>query len=138
MGNDPTDCSSLVPVSKKSKEILKTDKLEALADKGYFSADNIKSLHDNGIDAFISEPKHGMPGKNGIPAPEFHESRFRYSRETDTYTCPQGNEMHASGKVKRRGNKTFTKYTTGSCPSCPVRVKCTGSRSGRKMMRREH
>ncbi len=59
LDNDPTDCSSMVPMSEKSREILEADNLEALADKGYFSGENIKTLHDKGIDAFISEPKHG-------------------------------------------------------------------------------
>ena len=88
--NDPTDCASMVPMSEKSMKMLETDDLEALADKGYFSAENIKELHDKGIKAFIPEPKHGMPHKKtGVPAPEFHESRFRYNKEDDTYTCPQ-------------------------------------------------
>ena len=39
--------SSMVPMSTKSREILEADNLESLADKGYFSADNIKSLHSS-------------------------------------------------------------------------------------------
>ena len=137
MGNDPTDCHSMVTMSMKSREMLKTDDLEVLADKGYFSADNIKTLNDEGIDAYISEPKHGISGKNGIPAPEFHESKFRYSSENDTYTCPQGNEMHFFRKLNK-GDKTYTVYTTPACVTCPVRSRCTRSVTGRKISRWEH
>ncbi len=132
LDNDPTDCSSMVPMSEKSREILEADNLESLADKGYFSGENIKTLHDKGIDAFISEPKHGMPGKSGIPAPGFHEAKFMYNVENDTYVCPQGNEMHFSEKLKNHGNKTYRIYTTDACSSCPVRLKCTTLKKGRQ------
>ncbi len=135
--NDPTDCSSMVPMAMNAREILKTNDLEALADKGYFSADNIKTLSDEKIDAFISEPKHGISGKKGIPAPEFHESKFTYNVKNDTYMCPQGNEMHFFGKLKR-GDKTYAVYTTTACTTCPVRSRCTKSVTGRKISRWEH
>ncbi|MHB1440801.1 MAG: IS1182 family transposase [Cuniculiplasma sp.] len=136
--NDPTDCSSMVPMSEKSREMLETDDLEALADKGHFSAENIKELHDKGIKAFIPEPKHGMPHKKtGVPAPEFHESRFRYNKEDDTYTCPQGNIMHFMSK-RRNEKKLFLVYGTGACAQCPVKSRCTTSKNGRRMYRWEH
>ena len=137
VGNDPTDCSSMVPMSMKSGETMKADNLEVLADKGYFSADNIKTLHDEGTDAYISEPKHGMPGKSGIPAPEFHESKFTYNIKNDAYACPQGNEMHFFRKLNS-GNKTYNVYSTPACLSCPVRSRCTRSVTGRKIFRWEH
>ena len=137
VGNDPTDCSSMVPMSTKSTEVMKAKNLEVLADRGYFSADNIKALHDDGINAFIPEPKHGMPKKSGIPAPKFHESKFKYSIKNDTYVCPQGNGMHFFRKLKR-GDKTYMIYATPSCLSCPVRSRCTGSVTGRKISRWEH
>jgi transposase len=138
LDNDPTDCSSMVPMSEKSREILEADNLESLADKGYFSGENIKSLHDKGIDAFISEPKHGMPGKSGIPAPGFHEAKFMYNVENDTYVCPQGNEMHLAKKWKNKKKQLFGIYRTNACAACPMKTKCTTSKSGRQIYRWEH
>lgn len=136
--NDPTDCSSMIPVAKKSKEIFEVDHLEALADKGYFSTNNIKTLKVEGIDAYISEPKHVIPDKKVIPTPEFYESKFKYNKEKDVYICPQMNEMNVFGKKKSNGNKTYIVYKTSSCLSCQVRMKCTESKSGRKIYRWEY
>lgn len=95
--DNPNDSASLVPTSVNSKEFLQSTNLESLADSGYFSMENVRSLHGSGIDAYIPEQKFGMPKKeSGIPAPRFHESRFVYDRETDVYKCPSGNTLKKS------------------------------------------
>ncbi|MHB8544763.1 MAG: IS1182 family transposase [Leptospirales bacterium] len=137
VNGNPTDCASLIPMSESSGEMLETDDLEILADKGYFSANNIKALHDKGMKAFIPEPKHSMPDKKtGIPAPEFHESRFKYNKDDNTYACPQGNIMHFMNNT-RNEKKVFMVYGTGACAQCPVRSRCTASKKGRRIYRWE-
>ena len=61
--SDPTDYASLVPLTESSKEFLGSDKMESLSDRGYFSMNNVKSMADDDIDAYIPEAKHGMPDK---------------------------------------------------------------------------
>lgn len=103
--SDPTDYASLVPLTESSKEFLGFDKMESLSDRGYFSMNNIKSMADDSIDAYIPEARHGMPDKTtGIPKPEFHESRFLYNSGKDIYICQENKEMHSlrnqnTGKV---------------------------------------
>ncbi len=137
--DDPTDFASLVPMSERSKEILHSEDLESLSDKGYFSLENVKDLNDRKISAFIPEQKHGVPdGKSGIPAPEFHESKFTFNPGNSTYTCPQGNVMHNTGNRTNAKKQVFRIYATRSCSSCPVRSKCTSSKSGRQISRWIH
>ena len=137
--NDPTDYASLVPLIESSKEFLGSSKMESLSDKGYFSLDNVKSVADNGIDAYIPEAKHGMPDKKtGIPKPEFHESRFIYNSEKDICICPEKNEMHYLRNQKTVRGVKYRIYTTAACESCPVRTGCTESKRGRWILRWEH
>lgn len=67
--------------------------MESLSDKGYFSMGNVKSMAEDGIDAYIPEAKHGMPDKKtGMLKPECHESRFVYNSEKDIYMFPEKKE----------------------------------------------
>ena len=129
--NDPTDYASLVPLTESSKEFLGSDKMESLSDKGYFSMGNVKSMAEDGIDAYIPEAKDGMPNKKtGMPKPEFHESRFVYNSEKDIYMCPERKEMHYLRNQKTVKGLKYRVYATAACESCPVRTGCTEFRRG--------
>ena len=132
LDNDPTDYASMVPMSERAKEILQSEDMESLADKGYFSFENVKGLSDGGITGYIPEARHGMPDKKtGIPAPEFHESKFLYDKENDTYRCPQGETMAYLRNQKTIMGTVFRIYSTEACASCLLRSKCTSSKRGR-------
>ncbi len=123
-------------MSVRSKEFLQSDDIESLADRGYFSMENVKSLSGSGIDAYIPEAKHGMPGKKtGIPKPEFHESKFSYDGEKDLYICPTGKEMRYLRNQKTMRGMKFWIYATNAY--CPVKSGCTRSKRGRWIWRWE-
>ena len=80
-----------------------------------------------------------MPNKKtGMPKPEFHESRFVYNSEKDTYMCSEKKEMHYFRDQKTVKGLKYIVYVTASCESCPVRTGCTESRRGRWIWRWEH
>ena len=136
--DDPNDSASLVPMSVNSKEFLQSTNLESLADSGYFSMENVRSLHGSGIDAYIPEQKFGMPKKeSGIPAPRFHESRFVYDRETDVYKCPAGNTLKKSPGLIKLNGKPYHTYFTSACTGCTFHAECTGGKY-RRIMRWDH
>ena len=137
--NDPTDYASLVPLTGSSREFLGSDGMESLSDRGYFSMDNVKTLSDQKVDAYIPEAKHGMPNKKtGIPKPEFHESKFTYNSERDIYMCPEKNEMHYLRNQKTMRGVKYRIYSTTACETCPARSGCTESKRGRWIWRWEH
>ena len=137
--SDPTDYTSLVPLTESSKEFLRSDKMESLSDRGYFSMNNVKSMGDDGIDAHIPEARHGMPDrKTRIPKPEFHESKFLYNSWKDIYMCPKNKEMHYLRNQKTVKGLICRIYASATCESCPVRTGCTESRRGRWIWRWKH
>jgi len=63
----------------RAKETLGVEKLEVLADKGYYDAEQIKECVDHGIIPYIPEKDIGTD----LPQIPFPESVFRYDEEKD-------------------------------------------------------
>lgn len=55
--NEGTDYGQLSEMARRAKEILEVEKLEALADKGYHSAEQIKQCVKDGVIPYIPEPE---------------------------------------------------------------------------------
>jgi transposase len=137
--NEGEDRNQLSKMAKGTKETLGVDDLEVTADKGFSNSLEIKECVDNGITPYV--PEQGDGGRyrrTGVPEPTFHNDRFVYSPDKDTYVCPAGNEMRfwrvdsdTAGRVRRI-------YRTGACNGCPFRNRCTNSKSGRLIRRWEH
>ena len=56
---------------------------------------------------------------------------FTYNKESDTYTCPQGQELTLHQKDFKHNGATYNKYKCHECDGCPIRTKCTKSKTGR-------
>jgi hypothetical protein len=82
--NEGTDYNQLGEMAERAKE-----KLEVLADKGYYDAEEIKKCVDQGIIPYIpGKGSHKCAGRD-LPQIPFPESKFRYDREKDSYICPR-------------------------------------------------
>ena len=75
----------------KTKELLKVDKMNVLADKGYHTGDQIQQCVENDITTFVS-PKEPATKDIGL----YPITMFTYDKETDTYTCPQGSILQTT------------------------------------------
>jgi transposase len=142
--NIAPDNVQLSPISKGAKETLGVEKLDVTADKGFFSATEIKQCVDNGIKPYILEPKKSTAGKAksaGIPTPEFYEEKFIYDKETDTYICPAGERLDFRTWDRKQPERLVSRiYRTNACKRCPFfMTKCTKNRiHGRMIKRWEH
>lgn len=67
--NEGTDYGHLSKMARRAKEILEVEKLEALADKGYHSAEQIKEFVDEGIIPYIPEPERKATLEGEVPCP---------------------------------------------------------------------
>lgn len=135
------DTHSLGPMALQTRELLKLDHMNVLADKGYHTGEQLKHCHENGITTYVS-PKAPATKDIGL----YPNSAFIYDSENDVYICPQGHQMHTKGtwhhhSNKRKGNYPyqFQRYTTPGCKSCPARHLCTKSKTnGRYIDRSEY
>lgn len=132
--NEETDYNQLSEMAGRAKGILVVEKLEVLADKGYFAADQIKECVDNGITPYIPEPERVPSQAKNAPGRLFLENEFRYDREKDSYICPQGSELAFRRKVEHKGKVTRI-YQGRECLGCAVKARCTNSLKGRTISR---
>jgi transposase len=139
---DVNDTHALGPMALKTKELLKVDKMNVLADKGYHTGDQIQQCAENNITTFVS-PKEPSTKDIGL----YPISMFYYSKESDTYTCPQGSVLQTNNTWYQHSEKhhkegtgfRFRRYITKDCKTCSSRPKCTqGKRNGRAIDRNEN
>ncbi|MBM3120438.1 MAG: IS1182 family transposase [Chloroflexi bacterium] len=136
VSNEGTDYSHLSEMAQRAKEILRVEKLEALADKGYYSGEGVKECVEMGVIPFIPEPEREAP-PGGVPQPEFYENKFQYDREGDKYICPCGCELTFRRDSTQNG-KVMKIYQGQECWCCEMKAKCTNNLNGRIISRWEH
>ena len=139
--NAPADNCQLSPIAKDAKDMLGAERLDAVADKGFFSFIQIKECVDNGITPYVPEQNRygvGFVKKKGVPTREFHVDKFVYDKGTDTFVCPAGNKLVFS-YLDYAHQKNIRVYGTDACFSCEFfMTKCTLNKRGRTVWRWEH
>jgi transposase len=130
--NEGNDRSQLSPMSKKAKAALGTDKLEVLADSGYFSGEEILECGKAGITVALAKPlTSGNRLKN-----MFVKEDFRYVANDDVYICPAGERLvHHFTNVEK--GMTLRRYWTNACRTCAMKDRCTTGKE-RRITRWEH
>lgn len=129
--NDASDQAQLHTMATRAKEILKTDRLEVLADKGYYDAKGVKKCDDDEIILFIPRPVRIK--EDGL----YLRRYFAYDKESDTYVCPAKKRLAFQKWTNDRGRKVGL-YGSNSCADCSLKSKCTKSPKGRMISRWEH
>ena len=130
--NEGSDRAQLAPMAAAARKAMGKDKLLAIADRGYFSGQQIKACQDAGIDAILPKPMTS----NAKAENRFDKSDFIYVARDDEYQCPAG--QRAIYRFTREENGLqIRRYWTSACPSCPMKAKCTPS-DYRRISRWEH
>ena len=86
-GAAPTARSSRV--AKETKATLQTDTLEAVADRGYFSGEEILACDQAGITVTLPKPMTSGAKSEG----RFGKQDFVYLPKEDVYRCPAGERL---------------------------------------------
>lgn len=116
-----SDFSALAPMCDKARqrlEISEEETITVLADKGYYSAEQITKCHANNVDTLVSPKSKGSKSKD----PRVSKNKFTYDGNTDSYTCPKGKKLVRQGKIyKRKDGVPFTRYVGHwtECRECP-------------------
>lgn len=121
-----SDRAQLTAMGQKAKEALGVDELDAFADRGYFSTEQIKECADVGITPTLPKPQTSSNRKKGM----FVKSDFRYEADDNVYICPAG-ETLAWRYVTEEHGVTVSRYWTDACGSCPLKSQCTTGKERR-------
>src|SRR6478672_7076701 len=87
--NDGTDRSQLSHVANETKAALGVEKLDAVADRGYFNSEEIRACHEAGITVTLPKPMTSNAKAEG----RFGKQDFRYVADEDIYVCPAGEKL---------------------------------------------
>ena len=127
-----SDRAQLVAMGQKAKVVLGVEELDVVADRGYFSGDQIKACADAGIVPTLPKPQTSSNRKKNM----FVKSDFRYVPDEDTYVCPAGETLNWHYVTEEAG-LVVSRYWTTACGNCPLKSRCTTGKE-RRISRWEH
>ena len=127
-----SDRSQLTRIGKAAKAVMRTDALDAVADRGYFNSTEILACHEAGITVTLPKPMTSGAKSEG----RFGKQDFVYAETKDAYICPAGQAL-TYRMTTQDGDKAMRRYWTRACGSCPLKKKCTTG-SERRIPRWEH
>src|SRR5215510_14991218 len=130
--NVGSDRAQLANTAQAAKTALQVDKLEAVADRGYFNGEEILACEQTGITVTLPKPMTSSAKSEG----RFGKQDFVYLADENAYRCPAGEKLKYRFTAVEHGQKLH-RYWTDACHTCPIKAQCTTGRE-RRITRWEH
>jgi len=130
--NVGSDRAQLSPMAEAAREAMGKKTLKAVADRGYYSGQQIKDCHDAGIATIVPKPTTSNAKAEG----RFDKADFIYIARDDEYQCPAGQRAIYRFTGEENG-LMLRRYWSSACPQCPIKAQCTPSKY-RRISRWEH
>lgn len=128
----PNDLGELDNMALRAKKLFGGKEFEALADKGYYKAEDLKRCVKNHITPYVA--KQTYSNRTGDQA--FYGDKFNYDKEKKVYICPAGKELYYYGDRKKDGKIIGHEYRNHeACKTCAFKDRCTKSSKGRSICR---
>jgi Transposase DDE domain len=125
--NIGNDRGQLARMSKQAKQTLGTNKLDVIADRGYFDGQEILACAEAGITVTLPKPMTSGAKAEG----RFGKQDFIYLPEQDVYRCPSGNLLPYHYSNVENGMTLRRYWSTAACQACAVKSQCTPSKERR-------
>jgi hypothetical protein len=130
--NAGSDRSQLSRMSEQARAAIGSEAIEAVADRGYYSGEQIVACEQAGITVYLPKPMtSGLLAKG-----RFGKQDFVYVAADDVYLCPAGEQLTYHYTNEEEG-KTLRRYWTTACQACALKSKCTTGKE-RRISRWEH
>jgi len=130
--NVGSDRAQLSAIAKQTKAALGGDALDVVADRGYFSGEQILACAEAAITVTLPKPQTSANRAKG----RFVKGDFVYLAADDVYVCPAGERLVYRYSNQKKG-LTLRRYWTSVCQSCAVKDKCTSGME-RRITRWQH
>jgi transposase len=130
--NVGSDRSQLARMARKAKAALLTERLDAVADRGYFSGKEILACDQAGVTVTLPKPMTSGARSEG----RFGKQDFVYLPKEDVYRCPAGERLKYYYTNMEDG-LSLRRYWTTACRACPIKSRCTTGEQ-RRITRWEH
>lgn len=114
--NEGHDRGSLWSMAQRSREAVGQDKIEIIADRGYFKGPEILACEQAGAETYVPKPMTSNSEADG----RFSKADFLYIALDDQYQCPAGERLRRHHSIIENGMRIDT-YWTHICPHCPIK-----------------
>ena len=128
-----SDRQQLTAMGEKAKAAMGVDGLELLADRGYFSGEEIVACEAIGVTPYVPKPLTSNAKADG----RFGKQDFTYVADQDVYRCPAGSLLRHHMTTVEKGLVLHRYWDRASCQVCPLKPQCTPSVE-RRVTRWEH
>lgn len=130
--NVVVDRTLLGRMGAKAKEAMRVEKLDALADRGYYSGEQLLACETIGVKPFVPKPRTS----NARAAGRFDKEDFDFLSEQNAYRCPAG-EILPYRFTGVHDDQNVHIYFTNKCGDCALKSRCTTGKE-RRVRRWEH
>ena len=119
--NNPADLGQLSSMVEKAKEALDVEEIEALADKGYYQAEDLKACEAGRITTYVSKQVYS----NATGEREYYSDKFKYDTGKDIYICPHDEILYppkrlVKSKEDRESGIKYKNYCVAVCVNLPT------------------
>ena len=130
--NVGNDRAQLANMAGQAKAAMGADTLDVLADRGYFSGEEVLACESLGVKPYMPKPLTSGSKAKG----RFGKQDFVYVAATDVYRCPAGKQLTRRFATVEH-EMTLHTYWTTRCGDCPLKPRCTTGKE-RRIKRWEH
>jgi len=126
-----TDIKELPNQISQANENLGKKCEVACADAGYSDSQELEKIEKEEIKVVVPSQRQALHEGEG----PFSKSHFKYDKDQDSYTCPEGHKLRYQSTVKKNGKRYYCMEDKNNCLQCQHYGTCTSSKRGRKIMR---
>ena len=118
--NVGSDRAQLANMAEQARTGMNSKTLDVVADRGYYSGEEIKACDDAGVAVTLPKPQTSGAKAEG----RFGKQDFVYVPAEDSYICPAKQRLTYRTTIHDAG-KTLRRYWTTACRACPLKAQCT-------------
>jgi hypothetical protein len=130
--NVGNDRAQLANMAGQAKAAIGADTLDVLADRGYFSGEEVLACESLGVTPYVPKPLTSGSKAKG----RFGKQDFNYVAEHDVYRCPAEETLTRRFTSVEDGMNLYVYWTT-KCAGCSLKSRCTSGKE-RRIKRWEH
>jgi transposase len=128
--NENNDLHQFARQTRRAAETLGKKPQTACADAGYANIKELEKIDQQGIEVIVPSSRQASKKEPG----PFDRRNFKYDKDADTYTCPEGKILRHTRTNPENGHKDYSAEAR-TCKECRNFGLCTNSRYGRTVIR---
>jgi transposase len=114
------DRTQLARMAKQAKEAIGAERLDVVADRGYFRGEELRACDQARITTYLPKPQTS----GNLARGQFGKRDFIYRCEDDEYECPAGQRL-IYRFTRQENGLTIHRYWSSACPRCAIKPQCT-------------